>query len=360
MKARYRTLDAMRGVAALTVVVFHTTYLLGDCCTTSHRKLVPFGYLAVDLFFVLSGFVIAYSYDEKFRNGYIFKHFMAARLGRLLPIYAFGLLLGIILPMLHAMSGLGGGKRVILSFIVNIFMLPVIGGTDPQVPFPLDPPAWSLFFELWVANTVFAATHRYLNGKTLTALIGVSFTALLLVQYRFGSIDVGAYWTSFVGSIPRVLLSFFVGVALSRFRRFEAVPSIPAWVILLVLEGSFWIPVVGSAGKLYEVFAVVILYPLLVFAGSRALERRPQAGIILGDASYAIYAIHVPLAYLLNAIVGLGLITPSPLIFAGYLVIVVSSAILLSKADTSIQKRIKPILNRLVPSQPGKLSTAKP
>src|ERR1700754_1815377 len=95
---RYHTLDAMRGVAALSVLLYHWRPQLPWILFGS-------GYLAVDLFFLLSGFIIAHAYDEKLAKGLGFLDFLALRLMRLCPMLAFGTAIGFALLAVQSLHG---------------------------------------------------------------------------------------------------------------------------------------------------------------------------------------------------------------------------------------------------------------
>jgi peptidoglycan/LPS O-acetylase OafA/YrhL len=293
MVPRYRTLDAMRGFAAIAVLFLHSHAVFGVQCTVQWTCQPRFGYLAVDLFFALSGFVLAHSYDPKFAKGMTAGRFMIARVIRLAPLYWLALAIGgVLLLWTAAKQGLHQ-RETIITIAGNAFLLPVpiMSGW----PFPAVPPAWSLFYELWVANLVFAVCWPAIKGGTLYAVIIVALCSLVLVSWQFGSLSVGDQWTNFVGGAPRVVFSFFLGVALYRWRIARIAPSLPAWIILTVLLASLTMPLSGKAAQVYELLAVVLIFPALIYLGAGAIERRPQLGKVLGDISYALYLLHFPI-----------------------------------------------------------------
>ena len=137
-------LDALRGYAALIVVAFHAG-------TRTGLSLVPGGYLAVDLFFVMSGFVIAYSYDHERLQKLGFGGFARVRLIRFYPLYLLGLLLGLVLTVALVRFGNGPSialRDVLVAFAANALFLPAPPSTLGADMFPLDVPAWSLMLEL--------------------------------------------------------------------------------------------------------------------------------------------------------------------------------------------------------------------
>jgi len=148
IKSRFGTLDGLRGVAAIVVVLFHAIF----------GAWVPrFGYLAVDLFFILSGFVLSHAYDKRFVAGMSVAEFLSLRVVRLYPLYLLGLVLGLCVVRINPSIMDAPAAGVLLNFVLNLFDLPgmEIPGTLYRELFPLNVPLWSLFFEFWVANLIF-------------------------------------------------------------------------------------------------------------------------------------------------------------------------------------------------------------
>lgn len=141
---RFHTLDAMRGVAALAVVLVHVAAYSGV-------NLAPGGNLAVDFFFALSGFVIARAYSARLRSGLSWLRFAEIRLVRLYPLVLLGCGFGLVkmlfqIGMGHETAPSWGQFAWIL--ILNPLLLPAPG----VYLFPLNNPAWSLFFELFAIS----------------------------------------------------------------------------------------------------------------------------------------------------------------------------------------------------------------
>ena len=160
---RFLTLDALRGVGAIAVMGGHAGIIL-------NAYMPPFMYLAVDMFFVLSGFVLAHAYDGKFADGMSVPSFLRARIARLYPVYLIGLVLGLVSVAFANIHALSPG-RALLSFFFGIFALPSPPMGALGALFPLNGPFWSLFFEFWVANLIFALFWRQLQGRLLWAMI---------------------------------------------------------------------------------------------------------------------------------------------------------------------------------------------
>lgn len=160
-KRRFDFLDGVRGLAALFVMFYHYT---------QHNGLIFFkgAWIAVDLFFILSGFVLSYGYGAKIIDGMSFRDFFRIRLIRLAPLYFVGFLLGLAFYVVASLqNGLIGlnGELLVAASILNLFGLPYVNnevwpfGDDHIVgaAFPLNDPAWSLFFEI-VVNIFFMFT----------------------------------------------------------------------------------------------------------------------------------------------------------------------------------------------------------
>lgn len=197
MLETYRSLHALRGLAALAVLLFHAEAVIGV-------QLAPSGYLAVDLFFILSGFVIAHAYDARFEAGLSARAFIIARAVRFWPLFALGTLIGggwLILENIVAPPAvLSVNETLALSGLALVY-LPRLSAGDL---FPLNVPAWSLLFELAVnaAFAVFFASTRTKWLPVTIALSGVGVTALSLT----GAFDVQAW------GMVRATFGFAVGV----------------------------------------------------------------------------------------------------------------------------------------------------
>jgi peptidoglycan/LPS O-acetylase OafA/YrhL len=293
-KRRFIALDSMRGVAAIAVVVRH----FGQ---TFHRW-EPNSYLAVDLFFVLSGFVLALNYDSRFSSGMTAMTFMRLRATRLLPFAIIGAMLGLASQFVSAPTSLSTFQSF-ASAMLTAAALPTPPLANPRILFPLNTAFWSLFFELWVANLVFALFWRWLRGPTLWLVIVAGAVGVLISERHFHTMDIGWSWSNVYGGFPRVGFSFFSGVAIQRLdiarssRR-----QIPSWVCLVVLVAALCLPLQGAAANLTDLAFVLFLFPGLVYFGATAVEKNRRIGTILGDVSYGIYTIHVPLLVLLALI----------------------------------------------------------
>jgi peptidoglycan/LPS O-acetylase OafA/YrhL len=277
----YEALDGMRGLAAFAVVLFH----MGVAAPIK----APSGFLAVDFFYVLSGFVIACAYDARLGQSLSFKAFMRLRFIRLYPIFALGALLAVLRaialfvmkdPAAVPAPELGLGSILGLAFLPT----PIVGAY-----MFLNVPAWSLMFEL-VANAAYALFYRWMTALGLVVIAGAGLAGIAAILALHGSLDVGAHWPDFPQGLARVTFSFAVGALLWRLRTKVSLPRIPVLPLLVILVAALCVPFKSG---LYDLVFVVAISPLVVFLGSYC-DSFPGAKR-LGDISYPLYAIHFSL-----------------------------------------------------------------
>ena len=320
-KQHYELLDGLRGVAALLVIWYHVFegYAFagkGMIETFNH------GYLAVDFFFMLSGFVIAYAYDDRLRKNMTVSHFFKRRLIRLHPMVVMGALIGAITFCLQGCVKWNGDTvtfdQVLMALLFGILLLPAVPGMSREVRgngemFPLNGPSWSLFFE-YIGNLLYVLFIQRLSNKQLTVFVVV--TGILLCGYAlgdaasYGSIGVG--WTfdtvNVVGGMLRMLFPFSLGMLLSR--RFRPIVIKGAfWWCSILLIALFAIPYIPGTepicfNGIYEMFCIMIAFPILVRLGASGHTTDAQSTRIckfLGDISYPVYIVHYPIMYLFYA-----------------------------------------------------------
>lgn len=282
----FPVLDGLRGVAALAVVLFHS-YLDGG--------IVPNGPLAVDLFFIMSGFVIANSYGARLTSGMARLEFIKRRFVRLYPMLFVGALGGIVLAVLHNKISPGSAypmRAILSSGGLSLLVLPYLEPTISEKAFTFNPPIWSLFFEI-VANLVYVAIVRRLTAAVSAAFVVVGLA--LVVWY--GPLGGGAN-NFFVPGFPRVACGFFGGVLLHqiwlRYPHFRfGIGFLPLALALIVL---FLIPKV--IGGLLFVPVYMMLFAVVWSAiGGGAVNKRPVMQF-LGEVSYPVYLIHWLTLYL--------------------------------------------------------------
>jgi len=284
MKQRFTALDGLRGLAAFAVVLLHYGYY-------TDVPLVRGAWAAVDLFFVLSGFVLQHTYGERIASGGMsLGAFLKVRVIRLYPLYLVGLAVGIAgsLDVLRP-------KAIALSLValpyLNRLPWPVADQNFVGSVFPYNGPAWSLFFEFFVGLVFFAVARR---GRLLLTVAGLSLAVWLACWFKLHAVNPGPFTDGFIYAFPRVMAMFFVGVVLRHFHRsprpllFVGLLCLATWA---VSTGKPWLAQVTG----------VVLAPALVFTGAGLrLPRRAEAvAEFAGSLSYPLYAIHVPLFFLL-------------------------------------------------------------
>jgi peptidoglycan/LPS O-acetylase OafA/YrhL len=315
-KAHYTVLDGLRGVAALMVVLFHVLEAFYDNGTVSAEP-IPHGYLAVDFFFLLSGFVVAYAYDDRW--GKLTRwDFYKRRLIRLHPMVVLGSLIG------AALFYLGKGSpfplvastpvwKLLVVMVAGFALWPLAPSMDirgRQDMYPLDGPAWSLFFE-YIANILYALVLNRLSKKALAVLVLLAAALLVRVAIFGGEGDLVGGWSLspaqlYIG-VVRVLFPFCAGVLLMRLgKRIHIRGAFGLCSILLVVALS--LPRFGGAhhwrNGLYEALCVMFLFPLIVLigAGERRTEGAPiRIARFLGELSYPLYITHYPLICIYTA-----------------------------------------------------------
>ncbi len=315
-KSHYEILDGLRGVASIMVVSFHTFEAYAD--GNRFKQIINHGYLAVDFFFLLSGFVIAYAYDDRWDRMSQWD-FYKRRLIRLQPMVVMGTVIGALLfylqsaPIFPLISGTPVWK-MLLVMLVGFTMIPLLPSMDIrgwQEMHPLNGPAWSLFFE-YVANILYAMGLRKLPKRYLALLVLVS--AAFLVQYVvFGPQgDMIGGWAVdrqqlHIG-FARLMYPFFAGILLMRLGVRPHVKHAFALCSLLLVV-TFALPRFGGpehlwVNGLYEAFCIIVLFPLIVSLGAGDRLRSPGAIKVcrfLGGISYPLYITHYPLIYVYTA-----------------------------------------------------------
>ena len=304
-KPHYLILDGLRGVAALRVIVYHVFELYPGTP-------LPHGYLAVDFFFILSGFVIGYAYDDRWGKMTV-GGFFKRRLIRLHPVVVMGAIIGAVTFLVQGSvkwdgSHVGTGL-VMLAMLFTMFMIPSAPGGATEVRgngemFPLNGPSWSLFFE-YIGNILYALLLRRLPRWALGAVCVVSGSSLIWRAARDGFLGVG--WSfidgGFWGGLVRMLFPYSLGMLMARvFVPLKVRKSFLLCSLMLVLVAV--LPSIGGAAwrnGLFEAFCVIAVFPCLVWLGAseNALgERTAKACSFLGDLSYPLYMVHYPLFYL--------------------------------------------------------------
>lgn len=315
-KLHFESLDALRGIAAILVVVFHVFEIFSGGDHT--KQLLNHGYLAVDFFFLLSGFVIGHAYDDRWRKLSL-TEFFKRRLIRLHPMIVAGMVIGALCFYYSTSAVLFPPIsetpiwKVIVYMLIGFTLLPVTVTMDIRgwgEMHPLNGPAWSLFFE-YIANILYALFLRRLSTRILSML--TLFAGINLIWFATSNAngDVIGGWSFsseqlYVG-FTRLSFPFLAGLVLSRVFK----PRKIKYAFLLssaLLIALLIMPRIGGTENLwvnglYDSLTIILLFPLIVFIGASgepAEKIRPVARF-LGDISYPLYMVHFPFAYIFYA-----------------------------------------------------------
>lgn len=322
-KPRYEILDGLRGVASVMVVLFHIfeTYSKGPA-----YQIINHGYLAVDFFFVLSGFVIGYAYDDRWDRMTTWG-FFKRRLVRLHPMLVMGTVVGACLYFFgqceqFGLEGYASGWKFLLAFVLGLFLIPCgssldVRGWDEMNP--LNGPQWSLTFE-YVANILYAFVFRRLGKEALAVLtvfaafltldlcLNLNVFGLLTPERDSQMYTVIGGWSItaeqlYVGS-TRLLYPFLSGLLLSRVGRFINVRG-GFWWCSLMLVLAFSLPCIGGEGSIlngvYNAACILLIFPVIVMIGAGSHIKEAKSAKIctfLGEISYPLYITHYPIMYM--------------------------------------------------------------
>ncbi len=320
-QARYDILDGLRGVAAVLVIIYH----FGEgFATTPVDQFLNHGYLAVDFFFVLSGFVLGYAYDKRWATGRMTAgNFMLRRVIRLHPMVVFSVVLGVIAYLLQGSVQWDGTPvplhYLLMALALGLILIPVLPSASADVRgngemFPLNGPSWSLFFE-YIGSILYAIWLHRLSIKALrivTILSGVGLAGILIGNLS-GCYHLGVGWTmadcGFIGGFLRLSFSFSAGLLLSRTFKPRKIRG-AFWLCTAIIALILSCPYITTNGEIsmlnaiYDCMCTLLLFPAIVWIGAcgQTTDRMSTATCeMLGKLSYPIYIVHYPLMYLFYA-----------------------------------------------------------
>ena len=318
-KPHYALLDGLRGVAAMLVVWYH---IFEGFQFAGNKPVIDFinhGYLAVDFFFMLSGFVIGYAYDDRWGKSLTMGGFFRRRLIRLHPMVMLGALIGAVSFLLTGMERWDGTHSTLLltltALVCSWLMIPALPGMQRDVRgngemFPLNGPCWSLFFE-YIGNILYALIIRRLSTRILawlTALLCCALTWFAVTnQSGYGSIGVG--WTidttNLLGGTLRMLCPLTIGMLMSRV--FKPIKNVRGafWICAVLLLALFHVPFIDggspmSLNGIFEAVCIIGVFPIIVWLGASGTTTDNTSRRIcrfLGDISFPLYIVHYPLMY---------------------------------------------------------------
>ena len=362
-KNHYPILDGLRGVASVVVIIFHVfeTFTGGN----KYVQIINHGYLAVDFFFLLSGFVVSYAYDDRW-NKMTQWDFYKRRLVRLQPMVIMGSLIGAALFYLQAGPAF---PTIAQTPVWKMLLVMVIGATLIPIPesmdirgwsemHPLDGPAWSLFFE-YIANILYATIVRRFSKMLLS--IFVTLAALLLIHYLLTSKngDLIGGWSLNAEQLnigfTRLLFPFFAGVLLCRIGKLIHIKNAFWWSSLLILI-VLSIPRIGDQqhvwmNGIYESVCLIVAFPLIVSIGAGGqlhTARSKKICTFLGEISYPLYITHYPFIYLFTAWVAKNKVPLGPAGLSMGLLVVVTSLVVAYLSLTFYDKPVRQWLSKKV------------
>jgi peptidoglycan/LPS O-acetylase OafA/YrhL len=309
---RFQVLDGMRGVAAILIMLYHY-YRACNYTFLSNT------FIAVDFFFILSGFVISYSYGQKLLNGMSASNYILRRIGRLFPMMLIGIIIGAVSFYFPVDPSDFSHREIIASVTLNLFFIPYLNhkitfSAATGNIFPVDPPLWSIFFELTV-SVLFIGLIR-LGSQTLEKLGILSYAFLCaacliggLIGYNNNIGDPGGFEAdNFLSGFPRVFYGFICGMLLYRLRGTPSRYRLLNWLQHLPSLSPIWLYgalalMLACPVKLcgfYYLIAIVFCAPFLVMHGGKARCHNSMILFLsenLGWLSYPIYCLHMPVLF---------------------------------------------------------------
>jgi peptidoglycan/LPS O-acetylase OafA/YrhL len=345
---KFETLDGARGIAAIAVVFFH----LG--LWTSNPWLVPHGYLAVDFFFCLSGFVIAFVYKDRLATSLPLSEFAIKRLIRLYPVILIGMTLGFLFYVWFshvARNQPYSFSDVLKTYLLNAVLVPF--GGHPWLTsnvgaaiYPLNSALWSIFYEV-VINAAWAIFLRRIPAWLL-------FSGAVLASLWFfpalQDMSIGGGSNQYLWGILRVTLGFSAGLWIFElYEKGFRLPPVRAPVLLVILAIILVMPV--SFGVWFDLTCAVVVFPLLTFAGVTATASGRLRSYMenLGRLSYPLYGVHRPFCQPIT-IVAMKLL-PGPLgaavgICSGVVISVTVGWLVLVRVDEPVRKYMGDVYRR--------------
>lgn len=301
---RFHFLDLLRGVAAILIVFYHAPQY-------SHALYFSNSFMAVDFFFCLSGFIIAFSYEARLATRLSFTNFTVARIIRLYPVAILGTLIGAggALFLHSGIASQFSASAWVAALGLNLLLLPYIPFASTKILiFPFDAPMWSLFAEM-LANLVYAALVRLRLAGTsvLGAIAALALVGVAIKGHRQGDISFGHLAGDVHGGLLRVALSFFLGVLLYRLYKRRSprdIAGVAALGLGAVITAAFIASLANSAVLLHTTLAelaqVCLFFPLVVYLGASVRLPGVWARIctFFGVLSYPLYVLHAPILWM--------------------------------------------------------------
>ncbi len=351
-KPHYEVLDGLRGSAAVMVVLFHIMGMAVSWADTG--QLLHHAAMAVDFFFGLSGFVVAYAYDDRWKT-MTTGQFFAIRLVRLHPLVLLGAVLGLLSFLFDPFPD--NQKIVPLAIVLRDFALACFVLPHPSLPnrwtdsHSLNSPAWSLMQE-YIGNIAYALVLRRLKTWLLGMVVLIAAGFLIHMVWHSNSMDQGSDWLSIWGAPTRMAFSFTMGLWLYRVRdRFPRLRL--GWVVLtIVLVAAFAMPLVPKSvphgNGAYEAAMVMVLFPLIILSGAHSQIGKLEMALckFAGRISYPLYILHFPFLFIYMNFVTFRKPPPAIAYTAGtiaFVVVMTFAWLALKLYDEPIRRMLKPL-----------------
>jgi len=342
-KPHFQILDGLRGLAAVAVVIFH---FMEIAVPDYKENFIAHAYLAVDFFFCLSGFVIAYAYDQRLKNIGI-ANFFKLRLIRLHPLVIIGSIIGILAFAFDPMSKLFEvyQSKSLLMFLASCLMIPYALVHERYFNFfHLNPPTWSLFWE-YVANIVYAFILVKLKNKVLWFLIVVAAILLGYEAFKSGNLSVGWGGDNFFGGGARIFFSFVAGILVYR-SNWKISSKLGFAVIGASLLAVFIIPYSDKTNFIVDPLVVILFFPFLIALGAGTNPEKKSGWFcrFSGEISYPLYMVHYPFIWLFMSYVESKKPTINEMIIVmvvGVILLMILAYLVLILIDIPIRKKLK-------------------
>jgi peptidoglycan/LPS O-acetylase OafA/YrhL len=290
-KQHFQILDGLRGVAALAVVIFH---FMEWVFTDPGKNFIGHGFLAVDFFFCLSGFVIGYAYDDRMTKMGILK-FLTSRIIRLHPLVIAGSILGLLAFLFDPFGGhleLYSAGKIFVTFVCSVLLIPypVIADRGLNL-FSFNAPAWSLFWE-YIANIMYGLLLYRIGRNYLLILTFFAAIAICLVSYRAGNLLGGWSGPTFWDGFARISYSFLAGLLI--YRSNWIIKNKLGFVGLAILLCLAFIMPFSALNAYFEPIIVLLYFPLLIALGAGSVLSPGLKNICIfsGNISYPLYMTH--------------------------------------------------------------------
>ena len=277
-------LELLRFVAALCVLLLHVRAVFGG------QQVFGRGYLGVDFFLMLSGFLMARVQEPRLAAGMAVGGFLRARLWRLWPMMTAAWVIGLPMQWLRAR----GAWDFAWVSAANLALVPVLGHS---FLFPVNIPAWTIVYELG-CNTAHVLALRHLRGRWFALLLLTLGAASGWVCRHYLGLNVGPRPDTALAGLVRCLFAYLLGIALARATAARQRPLLPGWCGWLALPAmpailaASW--ALGVRVWWFDLGFVLLACPLMLLA-ALGLTRFPRTASWLGQFAFPAFALQMPI-----------------------------------------------------------------